>query len=185
VNLFINNNVQLPSSQKVTFRRKQYIDFESNSSYPQKTLRKSIRDAEAHGYEVIHDIDLTEAILFLKTELSLKHELKESFFLQNLEQLIRRSSLEKYGYVSGLYKDNVLCAVDFYAKIGARLFLIQNAGNKSSKVGGMPYLLYQIIERFRGDVNHVDFMGSNAPNIISFNRNFCNQESEYSCVSKP
>lgn len=185
VNFFINNDVQLPATQKLTLRKKQYIDFESNSSYPQKTLRKSIRDAEAYEYEVIHDMDLAEAVSFLKAELSLKHELKESFFLNNLNLLINKSIEEGYGHVSGLYKDKTLCAVDFYAKIGARLYLIQNAGNKLSKTGGMPYLLYQVIERFRGDVNHVDFMGSNAPNIISFNKNFCNKESEYYWVCRP
>lgn len=185
VNLFVNKSIPLPSTGKLVLRKKQYIDFDTHTSYPQKTLRKSIRDAEAYEYVVIHDIDIHQAVSFLKAELCLKQELKESFFLDNLDMLIHKSIQEGYGYVSGLYKNSDLCAVDFYAKIGTRLYLIQNAGNKLSKTGGMPYLLYQIIERFRGVINHVDFMGSNSPNIISFNRNFCNQESEYYCISKP
>lgn len=185
VNFSINPSIPLSNTFNVSIKKKQYIDFEDHEGYPQKTLRKSLRDAEANEYVVRHGIDIYTAVSFLRKELSLKDiNLKKPFFLK-LEALISKSIEKKYGYVSGLYKNETLCAVDFYTLIGNKLFLIQNAGNELSKVGGMSYLLYNIIERFRPNIKYVDFMGSNSPKIITFNKNFCNKEVEYSWITKP
>lgn len=180
----LSKDIVLSKKFKVAIKRKQYIDFQDIGTYPGKNLRKSLRDAEAQHFEVRHDIPLQLAMDFLQKELSYKHNLKEGFFYKNLSALIEASSQRNIGFVSGLYHNNALCAVDFYAKVNDKLFLIQNAGNEQSKVGGMPFLLYQIIERFRHSIRYVDFMGSNLPNIISFNKNFCNKDIEYLLITK-
>lgn len=180
---FVKNNFAKFVPSKISVKQKQLINFNNYISYPEKTLRKSLRDAALQSYVVKHSIDIDVAISFIKETLIGKKIISDENYFSVLKKILIKGKDLGYVNCSGLYFNGELCAADIYGKVADCLFLIQNAGDENSKMGGMHYLLYEIIECHRENIKFVDFMGSSLPAIQRFNKNFCNVEISYSLIS--
>ncbi|MFN8438700.1 MAG: hypothetical protein U0V72_13880 [Cytophagales bacterium] len=165
-------------------KTKQQIEFHSYEKYPEKTLRKSLRDAEIYGYELKFNINKDLLFEFLRDTLLTQNKFINKNQLNILLKLYHKGNQLGVIQNAAIYKESKICAVDIFGITSNVLYLIQNSGNEISKNGGMHFLLFNIIDKLKNNIAVVDFMGSNIESVRRFNKNFCNKEVEYTAIKK-
>jgi len=150
-----------------------------------ENIKRNIKKAIKNEISIIQNISPESIISIFKENkgIKLKNINDKHYFL--LRKIIYICLSSGYAKVLGaLTKKNELCAGAFFLESHNKSILLFSGVNEiGRKVGAMSYLIDEYISNIYGNIQILDFEGSNDPNLARFYKSFGSVLKTYSRIS--
>lgn len=156
-----------------------YQKIESIESYKSlqtaysKNCKRQIKKYPIDEVDLLINSNSTDSLGLMKKELGAKiPELKDEQF-RILDKLIQRSRKRNLGHIFNLFKNHEIKATGFFILKGENLIFLKGAAKeKDMKQGAMYTLMNTTFQHFDGQINSIDFDGSNIESVAEFYKKF-------------
>lgn len=159
------------SKERIYQKIEEITNYDSIEGQYSTNAKRIIKKYPVNEVELLINSNISDSIDLMKRELGAKiPELKDDQF-RILDQLVKKSRKRNCGWIINLCNNHELRATGFFLKKnGSLIFLKGTAKGDEIKKGTMYALMNEAFKHFDGEIQSIDFDGSNISSVAEFYR---------------